>query len=109
MKYNNWILQHDNVDIYTAKLIKNCYKKQKINYINWPVLSPELNIIENVWGYLSRQVYMNNRQFSHQENLVNTIETKWEKIPQSYLDTLYKSILNRIFQVINKNGGHTKY
>lgn len=52
---------------------------------------------------------MNNRQFSHQEDLVNTIETKWKKVPQSYLDTLYKSILNRIFQVINKNGGHTKY
>lgn len=109
MKYNNWIFQHDNVDIYAIKLIKDWHKKQEINHINWPVLLSELNIIENVWGYLSRQVYMNNRQFSHQEDLVNTIETKWKKGPQSYLDTLYKSILNRIFQVINKNGGHTKY
>lgn len=79
MKYNNWIFQYDNVDIHTLKLIKNWYKKQKINHINWPVLSPELNIIENVWGYLSRQVYMNNRQFSHQEDLVNTIGPSGKK------------------------------
>lgn len=48
MKYNNWIFQHDNVDIHIAKLIKNWYKKQEINHINWPVLSSKLYIIENV-------------------------------------------------------------
>lgn len=109
MGADNWILQQDNAAIHTAKLIKTWLKEEKITYLDWPALSPDLNIIENVWGWLSRKVYENGRQFSSKNQLLNTIKSEWEKIPQSYIKTLYESMPNRIFDVINKNGSWTKY
>ncbi|CAK9827463.1 Transposable element Tc3 transposase [Anthophora retusa] len=106
---NQWIFQQDNASIHSAKLVKDWFEEQEITCLEWPALSPDVNIIENVWGYLSRKVYINNRQFSSREELINAIEKEWNDIPLSYIETLYKSLPNRIFQIINNNGGCTKY
>ncbi|CAK9819131.1 Transposable element Tc3 transposase [Anthophora quadrimaculata] len=106
---NQWIFQQDNAAIHTAKLVKNWFEEQGITCLEWPALSPDVNIIENVWGYLSRNVYINNTQFSSREELINAIKKEWNNIPLSYIETLYKSLPNRIFQIINNNGGCTKY
>ncbi|CAK9827587.1 Transposable element Tc3 transposase [Anthophora retusa] len=106
---NQWIFQQDNASIHTAKLVKDWFEEQEITCLEWPALSPDVNIIENVWGYLSRKVYINNRQYSSREKLINAIEKEWNDIPLSYIETLYKSLPNRIFLIINNNGGCTKY
>ncbi|CAK9827499.1 Transposable element Tc3 transposase [Anthophora retusa] len=106
---NQWIFQQDNASIHTAKLVKDWFEEQEITCLEWPALSPDVNIIENVWGYLSRKVYINNRQYSSREELINAIEKEWNDILLSYIETLYKSLPNRIFLIINNNGGCTKY
>ncbi|CAK9804825.1 Transposable element Tc3 transposase [Anthophora quadrimaculata] len=106
---NQWIFQQDNAAIHTAKLVKNWFEEQEIICLEWPALSPDVNIIENVWGYLSRKVYINNTQFSSRKELINAIKKEWNNIPLSYIETLYKSLPNRIFQIMNNNGGCTKY
>lgn len=109
IKDNEWIFQQDNVAIYTAKLIKTWFEEQEITCLQWPALSPDINIIENVWAYLSRKVYMNNRQFSSEEELINTIQKEWNGISLDYIKILYKSSPNHISRIINNNDGCTKY
>ena len=104
-----WIFQQDNAAIHTANIVNKWFTKEKITCLVWPAYSPDLNIIENVWGYLSRHVYAESRQFSSKNELLEAILSECRKIPQSYIKELFKSLPNRIFDVINKNGGSTKY
>ena len=104
-----WIFQQDNAAIHTANIVNKWFTKEKITCLVWPAYSPDLNIIENVWGYLSRHVYAESRQFSSKNELLDAILSECRKIPQSYIKELFKSLPNRIFDVINKNGGSTKY
>lgn len=60
----NPIFQQDNAPIHTAKIVKKWLSESQMETIEWPALSPDLNIIENVWGKLSRMVYHESKQYS---------------------------------------------
>ena len=74
--------------------------------------SPDLNPIENLWGLLTRKVFINGRQFRTKEEL-NHFETSilksWDEIMETECQTLTESMQNRIFQVILLKGAKTKY
>ena len=55
------IFQQDNAAVHTAKGVKNFFNEKNIEVLEWPARSPDLNIIENCWGHLAREVYCGNR------------------------------------------------
>ncbi|CAF3809193.1 unnamed protein product [Rotaria magnacalcarata] len=57
MDGSDWIFQQDNAPIHQAKANLTWFKSQKINVLPWPSLSPDLNLVENLWGTLARKVY----------------------------------------------------
>lgn len=65
--------------------------------------------MENIWGYLSRQVYASGRQFNSSADLVQEINKTWNNLDLNYIHSLYGSIPERIFEVIKNNGKYTKY
>uniref|UniRef100_A0A8R1I7Q5 Tc1-like transposase DDE domain-containing protein n=1 Tax=Caenorhabditis japonica TaxID=281687 RepID=A0A8R1I7Q5_CAEJA len=77
--------------------------------LDWPACSPDLNPIESVWDILARSVYKNGKQYNSISELKDAVKTEWSKIHPSYLENLSNSMPNRIFQVIQKNGGVTSY
>ena len=52
-----------------------------------------------------RQVYADNRQYRNVEELKRAILDAWNSISTELLKKLSDSIQNRIFQVIQRNGG----
>uniref|UniRef100_A0A8R1E9U1 HTH_Tnp_Tc3_1 domain-containing protein n=1 Tax=Caenorhabditis japonica TaxID=281687 RepID=A0A8R1E9U1_CAEJA len=58
-------------------------------------------------GFLTRSVYKNGKQYNSISELKDAVKTEWSKIHPSYLENLSNSMPNRIFQVIQKNGGFT--
>lgn len=75
-----WIFQQDNAAIHTAARVKQWFTSNNVDVLDWPPLSPDLNLIENVWGWLSRKVYAEGRQFENREGLIKAIEDAFGEI-----------------------------
>ena len=105
----SWTYQHDNAPIHTANVVKNWIRKQNVTLLDWPPYSPDLNIMENVWGWLARKVYESGKQYETKSDLIEAINKAWSTISLDYIKSLYDSIPNRIFEVISNKGGSTHY
>lgn len=55
------------------------------------------------------RVYADNKQFNTIQELKREILDVWGKLEDSVLEKLYRSMLNRIYEVINRNGKCTHY
>ena len=106
---SDWTFQQDNAPCHRANLTKVFLEQEDISVLTWPANSPDLNIIENAWGYMVREVYKGGRQFSTLSLLKKAIFSAWEKIPQVYIQSLYRSMKQRIGEVLVNRGGPTSY
>lgn len=104
-----WTFQHDNAPIHTARVVKSYIQSKNVALLDWPPYSPDLNIIENVWGWLARKVYESGRQYSTKDELIEAIKRSWSTISLDYIKSLYDSMPNRIYEVISNRGGSTHY
>ncbi|CAF3604407.1 unnamed protein product [Rotaria socialis] len=109
MSGSDWIFRQDNAPIHRVKVNLTWLKSQKINVLPWPLLSPDLNSIENLWGILARKVYAGGKQFRSKEQLKTAILKSWEEISIEQLRALVESMPERIFELIKLNGTKTKY
>lgn len=104
-----WIFQHDNAPIHTAGVVKSWIRSQNVKLLNWPPYSPELNVIENVWGWLVRKVYASGKQYNNRDDLIYAIKEAWSTISLDYIKSLYDSIPDRMYEVVLNKGGPTHY
>lgn len=105
----NYIFQHDNASIHTSKKTKKWLEEQKIDVLEWPALSPDLNPIENIWGILVRRVYANGQQFTTRETLIEMLQKVWNEIEPEILVTLIESMKNRCKVILEEKGGKISY
>ena len=89
---------------------KRWLKKNKVHLLeDWPPKSPDMNIIENVWGYLVKTVYYEKGSYKNLDELKSAILAAWISIPQTLLDKLYASMDARLTEVMKKDGDLTHY
>lgn len=74
----------------------------------WPGKSPDLNVIEHLWAILKDLVFIPPRPHDR-ESLIKRVENVWYSINKEYLKNLVESFPKRIEEVINNEGGHTRY
>ncbi len=101
------LFQHDNDPKHTSKATVGFLKKNRVNVIQWPSMSPDLNPIEHLWGILKRQV--EHHSPSSIQSLKEVILEEWKKIDLAKCRQLVHSMPRRLGAVIKNRGGHTKY
>ena len=87
---NNYIFQDNNAPVHGARTVAEYKLKNKIKTLTWPAQSPDLNIIENVWQRLKREL-KNNANNSVAE-VKHAIRGIWENLPVNYIISLYSTI-----------------
>ena len=104
-----WVYQQDGASIHTSTYTRSRLTKKCVRTIDWSAKSPDLNIIENIWGIMARGVYLRQRQFDTVDQLKEVIVEVWATISGELLQSLYRSIPRRMLAVLDVQGRATKY
>jgi DDE superfamily endonuclease len=110
------VFMQDGAAIHTARLITEWLEGEAIATLKWPVYSPDLNPIENLWAILKRMINerypdLINMRASQAalEHFRDCINECWHDIPQEIIDSLIKSMDSRVNHVMAAKGWQTKY
>ncbi|GFV47332.1 transposable element Tcb2 transposase [Trichonephila clavipes] len=87
----------------------DCLDSEGIQRLVWPVRSPDLNPIENVWDTLGRQVAGRNYPSTNKNTLIRALTEEWDKLPQQLLDNVVQCMVRRVECCITLHGGHIPY
>ncbi|GFX77101.1 transposable element Tcb1 transposase [Trichonephila clavipes] len=105
------LYQDDNAPIHTAKIVQEWLAEHEgeVGHLDWPPQSPDLNIIEHLWGYLESKLRARFPPSSTISALETALHEEWLHIPLQVVHDLYASIPRRIQSVIQSKGGPTPY
>ena len=103
------IFQQDNAPAHSAKATKELFLENDVTVLKWPARSADMNPIENVWGILSRDVYVEGKQHDDVEELKEAINYAWERIEMATLKKLATGMPRRLIELLEKKGGETSY
>ena len=98
----------DRAPAHTAFQVGQYMEHKHVQAIDgWPGNAPDLNWVENLWGYMAHKVA--GIQFKSVSALKRRLFMEWERIPMSLVENCIASMPTRIQICIDRNGGHTGY
>jgi hypothetical protein len=106
---HEWVFQQDSASIHTSKHSSAWFVANNVPVLVWPSYSPDMNIIENLWGHMADLVYPNNKQYSTDEALEVACRQAWATISIEYIASLFASMPERVQAVVASEGGPTTY
>ena len=86
----DFTFQHDNDPKHTSHLVKKMLKDNKVNVLEWPAQSPDLNPIENLWRELKLRVHA--KRPSNLGDLERIAKEEWAQIPPMKCYNLVKKL-----------------
>ncbi|CAF1663541.1 unnamed protein product [Rotaria magnacalcarata] len=87
-------LVQDNAPCHKSAFSMKWLKKNKINLLDWPAVSPDFNVIENLWDIIDNK--LNNYRLNNVNDLQQAILEIWTQISNETCETLVRSMPRRI-------------
>ena len=81
--------------------------EKRIKRIVWPGNSPDLNPIKNIWAIIKRR--LKNKDCSSREKVISEFTKEWRKLDWNLLRDCARSMPRRLQEVLERDGGSTKY
>ena len=103
------VLMNDGASVNRSNDTKEWLSNHSISCLEWPARSPDIKVIENVWGMMVRSVYREEHQCSNLRLLALAIVNSWEEITRYFLKNIYISITRRLVSLLEKKGMVTDY
>lgn len=101
---NQLIFQQDNASPHAAKSTQTYLQQHFQQIMKWPARSPDLNPVENVWGWMVHQLYSGNRQYSSLQELEDAVLQCWRNLDEGMLLNLVMSMPDRAVAVLRAGG-----
>lgn len=101
--------QQDNARMHTSYHTRAWFQSHpEIQVMQWPVKSPDLNLIENVWAKMVWN--WPDGGFVNRHDIFAEAEYRWNELRGTdYIDNLYNSMTKRCNEVINNHGNWCSY
>ena len=94
------ILQQDGAPSHTSISTSKFLKAKKIKVLqDWPAQSPDMNIIEHVWGRMKEEAWK--MKPKNLDELWEACKTAFFAIPDDFINKLYESLPNRMDAVLS--------
>lgn len=104
-----FVFQHDMAPAHHAATTRAFLQANRIDVMDWPGNSPDLNIIENVWAWVSSRMGTHSHHPANTAEMFARVQEVWATLPLTYLRKLFKSMPARVRAVIDADGGPTRY
>jgi transposase len=102
------VFMQDSAAPHTAASTTRFLRENNVEVLpEWPSNSPDLNPIENVWGYLEKR--LKHRVCTSDNDLWELLQQEWNAIPSSLIKSLYESMPKRLKEVRKCKGQTIKY
>ena len=98
----SYIFQQDGAPAHTARKTISWLRRKTRLLRHWPANSPDLNVIENIWGIMKAGVRVENPKTT--DELKAVLTQIWDLITQSTIDKLCNSFRYRLNLVVLHNG-----
>eukprot|EP00834_Sanchytrium_tribonematis_P008178 NODE_887_length_3307_cov_0.181733.p1 type:complete len:235 gc:universal NODE_887_length_3307_cov_0.181733:2405-3109(+) len=95
---------HDNAPIHTSFLVEEFLQEKGLEVLQWPVYSPDLNPIENLWAIVKRKLYEKFSCFGSRDDLVDAVFQIWNEIEEYIFQQLSEGVCERLEEVIRRKG-----
>ena len=98
------IFMQDGARCHTAATTIQWLEDKEINYwekAEWPLNSPDLNPIENLWSILEETMKSEKDQPKNIADLEKLLQRAWKKIKLDTLENLVKSMPDRVKDIVN--------
>lgn len=107
----DYTFQHDRSPIHTARVVRELLEERGVTVMEWPPQSPDLNIIENVWGFMKMSLARHPLHGLSEDRLWSAIVSEWDalRVNTSLIESLYASLPSRMSAVITAAGDMTRY
>ena len=102
---DNWWFLQDGASAHTSKHSIAWLCDNVPNFIppeDWPANSPDLNPIENIWGYIEKKVH--EKPCRTMRQLRRRIFDEWNKLNATFLKNYISSMTSRLTTVRENNG-----
>ena len=88
----DFVWMHDNATPHAAAATKAYLEEKGIDVMEWPVLSPDLNLIKNIWGIMCQKLYENGKSYQNTNELWEAIVQAWHSLDVQVFRNLYNSM-----------------
>ncbi|EDW85891.2 uncharacterized protein Dwil_GK22900 [Drosophila willistoni] len=102
-----FVLQDHNWMSHALPTAQELLNAEGLKTQKWPTVAHDLNIMENIWGWLIREVFDGGRKFSRKDDLIFRIKEAWSRLPLDLITNLYSTLPERITELYYTQGVYT--
>jgi transposase len=95
---------HDNASCHTSRAVKAYLADAGLELLDWPPFSPDLNPIENIWGWIKFQLYSKFPRAETRDELIDFVFEIWEKIDRDMCQ-IYCGTCKKRLEAVKKSRG----